>query len=225
MSIRRASAGQVKELALGVGAGVPADISEADASRNLADMSQIHLWLQLGLTMDLSQVDVAAVKVVIPKILEQVTTVTVPAIPPFDVATHFQVTPRSERKDAEVLIGYIGDNIQKLIQDQTEPEIEESILRVHKLLRASVDVLIIAELGGEQAITTTWGQMYEMMRQQGHGQEGDLLVDGCANIFYIAGTDWAAFCYWRSGSADWRVYAAPVTYPFAWRAGFQVFSR
>ena len=224
----RASAGQVKELALGVGHGVPADISAEDAERNLADMSQIHLWLQLGLSVDLGQVDVAAVKAVIqPKILEQVTTVTVPAIPVFDAGARFRVTPEKERESVEVPIGWMSDNARKLVQDQTEPEVGETALRIHKLLRASVDGPIIAELGGEEVATTTWGQMYEMMRHQGRGQEGNLLTNGWANIFYIPadGAVWAVGCLWNSGGGYWGVSAVPVARPGTWDAGRRVVSR
>lgn len=225
----RASAGQVKSLALQVGDGVPSDILEVDASRNLSDMSQIHVWLRLGLTTDLSQVDMAAVEALMhPKILEFVTTVMIPALPVFDVAAHFRVTSQNERKTAEVPISWIGNYAQKLVQGRTEPETAKTTLHVHKLLRASVDGPIIAELGGDQAVTTTWGQMYEMMRCQDRGQEGVLLTNGRVNIFYIPtadGVSWAVRCRWEPICGYWCVNAAPVTDPFRWDADNQVVSR
>jgi hypothetical protein len=160
-------------------------------------------------------------------LLEQVTTFTVPAISAFDAAAHFRVTPEKERKSTEVPIGWMNDNAH-LLKGRTEPEVAETVVRVLRLLRPCVDGPIIAYLGGEQVVTTTWGQMYEMMRRQGRGQEGDLLVNGSANIFYIPdieGQLWAVYCSWDSGYRFWDVGAYPISNPYTWFAGCQVFSR
>ena len=70
--------------------------------------------------------------------------------------------------------------------------------------------------------------MVDLMRRQGRGQKGFLLVNGYANIFYIrdtTGTLWAVFCYWYSAREYWVVEAYPVTNPDGWAAGRQVISR
>lgn len=223
----RASAGQVKELALGVGHGIPADISAEDAGRNLADMSQIHRWLQLGLKVDLAQVDMAAIgRSIRPKILKLITNVTLPAIEMFSALDHFQVGEVDGVK-----IGWIGDNFQNAFltgNGKVETEVAEATLRIHQLSKGSVDDSIIAELGGEGVAETTLAQIWEMLKVQGRGQKGNLLVNDCANIFYVRdarGDPWKVDCYWYSDDGDWYVEAFPVTYPFRWGGSYQVVSR
>jgi len=157
-----------------------------------------------------------------PDLLQLITTVTIPAIKTFSPEGRFQVGERDGVK-----IGWVGDNAKRLMRGMVEEAVEQTTLRIHTLKEPSSDGPIIAELGGEEVITTTWGQMYEMMRRQGHGQEGNLLTNGYANIFYIKCSDgiWAVCCRWRSRYADWRVGANPVTFPLRWGAGCQVASR
>jgi hypothetical protein len=162
------------------------------------------------------------------RVLEFVTTVTLPAIPSFDAGAHFVVTPDKARKNAKLVIGWIGSNAQQLVKGLVELEVAEATLRIHTLTKASVDGPIIAELGGEAVVTTTWGQMYEMMRRQGRGQQGNLLTNGYANIFYIRCSDgavWATVCNWDSSYGDWNVEANPITNPDRWIDGDQIFSR
>lgn len=221
------ASGEWKGLVLAVLEGVPADVPVEVAKRCIGNKGPLHRWIQLGLSADLSEVDMDAIEKIlrqVPSLLEPVTAVTVPTLSAFDVAAHFRVTPRNEWQNAEVLIDWIGDNVQKLVKGKTEPEVVETTLRIHKLRKASVDGLIISELG-EDVATTTWSQMYEMMRRQGHGQPGDLMVDRRANIFYIGGTDWVVGCRWRSDGDGWRVDAYPVAYWRGWGAGDRVVSR
>jgi len=58
----RASSGQVKDLALGIGAGVPSDVSAEDAERCLGGMGLVHCWTRLGIENDLTRVDFDAVE-------------------------------------------------------------------------------------------------------------------------------------------------------------------
>ena len=162
------------------------------------------------------------------QVLQFVKSVTLSAIPLFDVGAHFMVTPEKERKHAELVIRWLGDNAQRLVKGSVEPEVAQAFLRIHSLTKASVDGSIIAELGGEEVILTTWGQMREMMRRQSRGQPGDLLTNGYANVFYIRqanGEVWAVRCYWYPDYGDWDVAAYPVTRPFEWYAGRRVVSR
>lgn len=226
----RASAGQVKSLALRVGEGVPSDLSWLDAIRNLGDISRIHAWLRLGLTVDLGQVDMAAVEALVrPKILDLVATTTIPALPAFDVSAHFHKMTKEECKTAEVPIGFMNNGAKRLVKAlaSSEPEVAETTLRIHELRESSAEASILAELG-ETVQKTTLGQMYEMMKAQGHGEQGNLLTNGYANIFYVPdaeGTVWAVYCNWGSGDRYWSVYAYPVTSPNTWSAGRLVVSR
>ncbi|MFH1909698.1 MAG: hypothetical protein ABIJ72_00690 [bacterium] len=156
-------------------------------------------------------------------LLKLVKTVELPAIGAFKPEDHFKVTPERERKTAKLVIGYVSDNVKALIKERLEPEEAQATIRVHELCQPSVDGPILAELG--ENIKTGLNRMFQMMEKQGRGQEGDLLVNGRANIFYVEGTVWAAYCYWSSGYDYWLVSAYPVTYPSTWNAGHQVFSR
>ncbi len=164
-------------------------------------------------------------------LLRQVKTVELPAIGTFKPANHFKITPERERKTAEVPVGWMNDDAKCLVKGLIEPETPEATLTIYRLLEASKDDPIIAQLRGDhevQAILTTWSQMYEMMKAQAHGEEGNLLVNGHANIYYIPqadGTIWAVCCSWRAHYRCWYVLACPVTCTNAWHAGDQVISR
>ena len=158
-------------------------------------------------------------------LLETVGTVAVQAIATFSAKDHFKVNT-----SGEVKIGYIWDGFSNAFlagDGKVEADIAEATLRVHKLVKNSVDGPIIAELGGEEVAETSLAQMYELMKAQGQGQQGILLTNGYANIFYVRdvkGVLWVADCRWSSGYDYWDVNAYPVTYPDTWRAGDQVFS-
>lgn len=64
------------------------------------------------------------------------------------------------------------------------------------------------------------------MAEQGNGEDGILLTNGYANIFYIRdinGVFWAVRCPW-SGDV-WYVRATSVGPPRGWGGGSRVFSR
>jgi len=68
--------------------------------------------------------------------------------------------------------------------------------------------------------------MFALMAEQGNGEDGILLTNGYANIFYIRdikGVFWAVDCDW-SGDG-WSVDASSVGSPSGWGGGNQVFSR
>lgn len=227
-----ASDGEKKGLWLALLEGIPSDVRSEVAKRCIGNSGPLHQWIQLGLSVDLGQVDMGAVTALVrPNLLELIGTSNTTAITTFDVAAHIRVMTEEERKTAEVPIGWMNDDAQRIVKDLVETNVAAVALRRHKLLRDSVDEPIIAELGGGDditLITTRWAQMCEMMRAQAHGEEGDLRVNGYLNIFYIPdkdGTVWAADCRWRSGLGGWGVGAYPVTCPYTWFVGNVVVSR
>jgi len=107
-------------------------------------------------------------------LLEDAGTITIPAVPAFDVSARFHEMTEKERKTAEVPIGWMGDDAKRLVKGLIEPEAQDASLTIYRLRKASVDGPIITELRGErdeQAILTTWSQMYEMMKTQGHAAD------------------------------------------------------
>ena len=152
-------------------------------------------------------------------LLKKVTTVVVPTVAEFSTVVFL---------DDDSPVGWIGDNFKRMFGNHTESETSQSALQVHQLTESARDPAIIAELGGEQIAETTLGQMWQMLLVQGQGQDGNLLINGFANIFYIRSQVdnqlWAVYCRWDSGNRDWLVNAYPVSDPDDWYAGSQVFS-
>ena len=145
--------------------------------------------------------------------------VTIPATERFIVSDRIAAIRKSGRKI------YTGSNFEKWFFEITVEPIEETQLRHYKLLKAEVDGTIIAELGGKIKAETTFSGMLALMEKQANGENGILLTNGYANIFYIRdgnGVLRAVGCYWDGGG--WYVRADSVEGPDRWGEGYQVFS-
>lgn len=131
--------------------------------------------------------------------------------------------------DAPVRISAVWDNFTKWFlsgDGKIEDPLDEQTIRYHKLRRSSVDGPIIAELGGEEKAEITLTEMFFLMKKQRKGEDGVLLNNYHANIFYIRdqkGVLRAVDVRW--GSGGWLVDASPVGYPDRWDIGRRVFSR
>jgi hypothetical protein len=162
-----------------------------------------------------------------PSILELVSTIVVNATTGKLVAKEKFV--RDTGRKAKVKISYLGDNFTSWFLNgdgKTEDSISEQTLRYHKLRQSSVNGPIIAELGGAEKSETTLSEMFSLMEKQGKGEDGVLLNNGYANIFYIkddAGVLRTVDVYWLVDG--WHVFADSVGYPHGWFGGRQVFSR
>ena len=162
-----------------------------------------------------------------PSILELVSTVVVPATTGNLVVKEKFV--RDTGRKAKVKISYLGDNFTEWFlsgSGKTEDPITEQTLRYHKLRESSVDGPIIAELGGAEKSETSLSEMFALMEKQGKGENGVLLNNGYANIFYIKdqnGVLRAVYVGW--GGDGWDVYAVSVEDPGRWDDGNRVFSR
>ncbi len=160
-------------------------------------------------------------------LLEPVGTVTIPATTGKFVAKDRFVI--NTKRNAPVKISYLGDNFKVWFlngDSKTEDPISEQTLRYHKLRQSSVDGPIITELGGEAKAETTLSAPLSLMEKQKHGEDGVLLNNGYANIFYIkdnAGVLRAVSVYWLDDG--WHVSARSVEDPYRWHGGHQVFSR
>ncbi len=162
-----------------------------------------------------------------PSILELVSTIVVNATTGKLVAKEKFV--RDTGHKAKVKISYLGDNFTSWFLNgdgKTEDLISEQTLRYHKLRQSSVDGPIIAELGGAEKSETTLSEMFSLMEKQGKGEDGVLLNNGYANIFYIkdnAGVLRSVNVNWNDDG--WNVNANSVENPNRWNDGYQVFSR
>jgi hypothetical protein len=166
-------------------------------------------------------------KKIISGLLEFVGVATVPATTSKLVAKEKFV--RDTGRKAKVKISYLGNNFTEWFlsgSGKTEDPITEQTLRYHKLRQSSVDGPIIGEFGGEAKAETTLSEMFSLMEKQKSGEDGVLLNNGYANIFYIKdqnGALRAVYVYWYDDG--WLVYAHSVENPYGWRDGSQVFSR
>lgn len=158
------------------------------------------------------------------QLLQHVRSVSVGAVMRFAVADHFK---KDISETAVVKIAYLGDNFKKYFLDKIEDGISATILAAHTLLKSSLDAPIRTELGEKREITTL-AHLYELLKKQAKGEDGILLTNGYANIFYMVGIDgnfWAVGVIWDSFGGGWDVGANSVENPRRWRDGNQVFSQ
>lgn len=169
--------------------------------------------------------EVTVTKPAKPSLLQLVTTAPVTACEKFVAKEHYKVD--TSRK-AKVKIAFLWENFSKHFLPKTEEGVLAGELKVHKLLQSSLDAPIMTELGDPASYSTTLADLWALLEKQPNGEEGVLLVNGYANIFYIHDTEgnlWAVRARWRSGGDGWRVGADSVEGPRRWNGGDQVLSR
>lgn len=156
-------------------------------------------------------------------LFEPLTMVSAPAVQSFKAKDKFK-----ENKTVDgVKMWGTGSNFQKHFMGKNETDVKAIQLRGHKLRQSAKDPEIIAALGGEAIVESSLATMWEMMKKQGNGEEGDLLVNSYTNTFYVRDTKgdlWAVRCFWYAGYG-WLVVANAISDPDDWNAGNQVFSR
>lgn len=154
-------------------------------------------------------------------LLESIGTVVIPATEKsFSARKKFVV---NTDPGAAVKISWLDWNFRLRFLEKIENPVAEATLCYAKLIKSSHNGSILAELG--EGAETTLAQMYALMERQPHGQEGVLLTNGWANIFYvdINGKLHAVRVLWRGGG--WFVPADPVTFPHGRGGEDRVFSR
>jgi hypothetical protein len=162
-------------------------------------------------------------KTTISKLLQFICSIEVSAATEFIAAEHFKV---GTMVDGVMISQSMGDNFKEHFLPKIEKGVAKATVRVHKLLSDSRDIPIITELGGEDVAESSLAHLWQLLKFQGKGEEGALLVNDWANIFYIGDINsnlWAVSAYWCHGG--WFLYALSVEYPSPWYAGRQVCSR
>jgi len=153
-----------------------------------------------------------------PALLKRITTVAVPVpgVQYFVAKDHLKAAN----------VGWTGDNFKRLFLNNVEENVHEAKLTVSRLERASLDASILTELGDKAEVKLSC--LFDLLKKQSKGEDGVLLANGYANIFYIRDADgnlWAVYADWDSGDHCWGVEAYSVESPFGWRDGDHVFSR
>jgi len=150
------------------------------------------------------------------KLLCKVTTVKVSGTARFVAKDHL--------KSANV--GRRDSNFDHLFLNKVEENVPDATLMVSRLERVSLDVPILTKLGDKAE--TKLAYLFCLLEKQSKGEDGVLLINGYANIFYVRGTDgnlWAVGAFWDSDYGYWLVEANSREYPYRWNDGNQVFSR
>lgn len=156
-------------------------------------------------------------KVATPELFAFVKGVELPERAEFRPADHFRVTPGSDREMADVVIGYIDPDFQSLLdRADAEPAKEAQTLSIRRTLRVATLGQMLVSLP-QQAEKVALGGVWQMIKKQGRGQEGDLLVDGGANLFFIGRT--VLDCRWGPANRYWYFNIRPVSHSCGWGAG------
>lgn len=156
------------------------------------------------------------------KLLELIGTVMVSVTEKFVARDHFVIDTSN---DALVRIGFIDDNFKQWFLSKIEKPTGKTELKSQRLCKYLLDAPILKELGN--FAETTLGEIRELLKLQAQGQEGDLLTNGRANIFYVCDVDGvlrAVNVDWNVHYGYWRVHACSVGCPSWWVASGRVFS-
>jgi len=116
-----------------------------------------------------------------PKSLRLLETVSIPATTEkFVVAKHFK---DGTTDGATYLTGL--DFKSWFFTKVEKPTSAMTLSSYQPLQSLTNDLTIIAELGGEKKVETTMSAIHVLLKKQGNGQAGPLLVNDCYNIFYV----------------------------------------
>lgn len=193
---------------------------------------QVQAILESGFLADLRDANIAEIKRddfrrfvgLNPPLLEEIGTITIPAMTERFVARDKFVLNCGERAKPGARISYLGENFRDWFLGKTEEPTADTSLRYAHLTRPEFDGLILAELGDQKE--TTLAEIYALMECQPNGELGVLLNNGWANVFYVLdvnGALRAVDVHW--GGDGWYVHARSVEHPAGWYDGRQVFSR
>ena len=108
-----------------------------------------------------------------------------------------------------------------------EHDVPAVTLNIYELRKSATNNQLIAELGGKDMVKTNLAYMAQLIRAQPQGQNGPLLTNGEANVFYVencAGELGPVDCNWHSSRLKWEIIGNLFSYPSRWRAGEQFFS-
>src|SRR3990172_7753848 len=153
----------------------------------------------------------------------------IPEVKKFIVSDKFQ----HRAKDEMGIKTYLYDNFASWIINPMKGE-KVSLaaplkLEKFKLEKAMHDTEIQKELGnpGPIHITQFLPLLWTMLVKQANGEEGDLLVNGYANIFHVElenGPVVAVDAFWFAGDREWILDAYELDYVYGWDDGRCFFS-
>jgi len=150
----------------------------------------------------------------LPKLLEFVKTISLPAVGKFVATEKF----RPGKTIDDIKVGWLGDNFKKHLLPKVEnKEVVAEELAMNKLLKNSRDPAIITALGGEEKVEIGLGQFWEFLKTANQ------------DFWYVAyirdteGMLWAVGAYW--GCDGLCVEAASLGGPLVWNTVSRFLSR
>jgi hypothetical protein len=156
------------------------------------------------------------------KILDHIATVPVEGADHFVASEHFKVGETDGVKISE-----IGSNFASDFLGKVEKNIPQSDLRIYRLKKDFRDAGIITELGGDGIVETTLAHLWNLLKKQGHGQDGQLQTNGKNNVFFIpdmGGVLWHVSASWFNPAHQWCIDSRSTESPCLLKAGSQVIS-
>lgn len=99
----------------------------------------------------------------------------------FAAKEHFRVGISGD--DVAVQISHIGQGFQQFLSNHIEEVIEPCNVMFYDLSNSISDADIRSELGNEY--TLKLGHVWQLLKNQGHGESGPLITNSWPNIFHI----------------------------------------
>jgi hypothetical protein len=152
---------------------------------------------------------------VVGELLEQVATIQVSGAVNFVAAENL----------VKANVSWTGVNFNRLFLNKREENVPSVMLIASTLKKSSGDGPIIEGLGGNPKIRLA--HFFSLIEKQSKGEDGDLHVDGRANIAYIDddnGVLWAVRAHLSLDSKSWLIEAGAIDDPTKWDAGRLVLS-
>ncbi len=157
-------------------------------------------------------------------ILELVTTIDIVGVTSFPVREKLR-----EGETDGVKIAWLGDSLKHNFLNKTETDIASATLRIQKLKKSAFARPILAVLG--DTAETAFAQFWELLKLQGSGQQGSLLVNGRENLVCIRDNSdnsdnnlRVVSAFWYTDRGGWGVDACSVEYSREWFTGSLIIS-
>jgi len=137
-------------------------------------------------------------------LLEPVSEVSVEGVDLFVAREKFR--PTKDDEEGEVSIISLGPGFLERYLNKEEKNIQPGKLIVQQLKKKSLDGPVVTELG--RFLETAMAHLWELLKRQGHGEEGALSVDGLANVLYafdMYNNLGAVYASWVRGRKGWSI--------------------
>jgi len=121
---------------------------------------------------------------------------------------------------------WLSEAFKTWMLPKVEKGVKPSTLAYGKIIQALIDEAIIRALGGIKKAEISLAEIFYLMSFQPNGDEGVLLTNGRANIFYVKdvkGILRIVGVGWRHG--QWNLYTNQTSIQHGWGVEGRAFSR